>query len=160
MVCQFLLYNKVNQLYIYVYPHISSLLCLPPTLPISPLQVVTKHRADPPVLHGFFPLAIYFTFGSVYKSMPLCYHVLPSGGTQSLVVLCFMTLANIDDYCLDYFIIGLQSGNILPLLFILPFFFLKLEYGCKESAIRFGYSKVLFKQKGCMLDYFSQCTNV
>ena len=25
MVCQFLLYNKVNQLYIYIYPHISSL---------------------------------------------------------------------------------------------------------------------------------------
>ena len=43
MVCQFLLYNKVNQLYIYIYPHISSLLGLPPTLPIPPLQVVTKH---------------------------------------------------------------------------------------------------------------------
>ena len=26
MVCQFLLYNKVNQLYIYIHPHISSLL--------------------------------------------------------------------------------------------------------------------------------------
>ena len=38
MVCQFLLYNKVNQLYIYIYPHISSLWCLPPTLPIPPLQ--------------------------------------------------------------------------------------------------------------------------
>ena len=37
MVCPFLLYNKVNQLYIYIYPHISSLLCLPPTLPIPPL---------------------------------------------------------------------------------------------------------------------------
>ena len=34
MVCQFLLYNKVNQLQI--YPHISSLFCLPPTLPIPP----------------------------------------------------------------------------------------------------------------------------
>ena len=43
MVCQFLLYNKVNQLYIYIYPHIPSLLRLPPTLPIPPLQVVTKH---------------------------------------------------------------------------------------------------------------------
>ena len=39
MLCQFLLYNKVNQLYVYIYPHISSLLCLPPTLPIPPLQV-------------------------------------------------------------------------------------------------------------------------
>ena len=75
MVCQFLLYNKVNQLYIYIYPHISSLLCLPPTLPIPPLQVVTKHRADLPVLRGCFPLASYFTFGSVYMSMPLSHFV-------------------------------------------------------------------------------------
>ena len=71
MVCQFLLYNKVNQLYIYIYPHISSLLHLPPTLHIPPLQVVTKHQADLPVLCGCFPLAIYFTFGSVYMSSPI-----------------------------------------------------------------------------------------
>ena len=37
MVCQFVLYNKVNQLYVYIYPHIPSLLRLPPTLPIPPL---------------------------------------------------------------------------------------------------------------------------
>ena len=36
MVCQFLLYNKVNQLYIYIYPHISSLLHLPPSHPPYP----------------------------------------------------------------------------------------------------------------------------
>ena len=72
MLCQFLLYNKVNHLYIYIYPRISSLLRLPPTLPITPLQVVTKHRADLPVLCGCFPLASYFTFGNIYKSMPLC----------------------------------------------------------------------------------------
>ena len=77
MVCQFLLYNKVNQLYIYIYPHISSRLRLPPTLPIPPLQVVTKHRADLPVLCGCFPLAIYFTFGSVSTSMPLS-HFIPA----------------------------------------------------------------------------------
>ena len=70
MVCQFLMYNKVNHLYINIYPHISSLLHLPPTLPIPPLQVVTKHRADLPVLCGCFPLASYFTFGSICKSMP------------------------------------------------------------------------------------------
>ena len=70
MVCQFLLYNKVNQLYIYIYPHIASLLRLPPTLPIPPVQVVTKYRADLPVPCGCFPLAIYCTFGSVYMSMP------------------------------------------------------------------------------------------
>ena len=75
MVCQFLLYNKVNQLYIYIYPHISSLLCLPPTLPIPLLQVVTKPRADLPVPCSCNPLAIYFTFGSVYKYMPLSHFV-------------------------------------------------------------------------------------
>ena len=75
MVCQFLLYNKVNQLYIYIYPRISSLLRLPPshppspTLPLPPFQLVTKHRADLPVLCNCFPLAIYFTFGSVYMSI-------------------------------------------------------------------------------------------
>ena len=68
MVCQFLLYNKVNQLYIYIYPQFSSLLHLLPTLPIPPLQMVTKHQAELPVLCGCFPLAIYFTFGSIYQS--------------------------------------------------------------------------------------------
>ena len=33
MVCQFLLYNKVNQLYIYIYPYISSLRALLILLP-------------------------------------------------------------------------------------------------------------------------------
>ena len=37
MLCQFLLYNKVNQLYVYIYPHIPSLLHLPipPPYPTS-----------------------------------------------------------------------------------------------------------------------------
>ena len=69
VLCQFLLYNKVNQLYVYICPYIPSLLRLPPTLPIPPLQVDTKHRADLPVLCDCFPLAIYFTFGSVYMSI-------------------------------------------------------------------------------------------
>ena len=83
MGCQFLLYNKVNQLYIYICSHISSLLRLPPTLPIPPLQVVAKHRADLPVLCSCFPLAIYFTFGSVYMSMPLS-HFIPAYPSPSL----------------------------------------------------------------------------
>ena len=76
LLCQLLLYNKVNQLYLYIYPHIPSLLHLPATLPIPPLQGVTKHRADLPVLCGCFPLAICFTFGSVYMSMSLSHFVL------------------------------------------------------------------------------------
>ena len=56
----------MNQIYVYIYPHIPSLLRLPPTLPIPVLYVDTKHWADLPVLCGCFPLAIFFTFGSVY----------------------------------------------------------------------------------------------
>ena len=40
MLCQFLLYNKVNQLYVYIYPRIPFLFSLLPTLLIPPLQVV------------------------------------------------------------------------------------------------------------------------
>ena len=36
VLCQFLLHNKVNQLYAYVYPHFSSLLHLPPSHPPHP----------------------------------------------------------------------------------------------------------------------------
>ena len=83
MVCQLLLYNKMNQLYTYIYPHFSSLLCLPLSLPIPPFQVITKHRADLPVPCGCCPLAIYFTFGSVYMSMPLS-HFVPAYPSRSL----------------------------------------------------------------------------
>ena len=85
MLCQFLPYNKVKQLYVYIYLHIPYLLRLPPILPIPPLQVITKNRADLPVLWGCFPLAIYFTFGSVYMSMPLS-HIVPAYPSPSLPV--------------------------------------------------------------------------
>ena len=76
MVCQFLLYNKVNQLYVsYIPISLPSCISLPPTLPIPPLQVEIKHGAGLPVLCDCFPLAIYFTFGSVYMSMPLSHFV-------------------------------------------------------------------------------------
>ena len=65
--------------YMYTYIPVSPPSCvsLPPTLPIPPLYVVTEHRADLPVLCGCFPLAIYFTFGSVYMSM-LFFHFVPA----------------------------------------------------------------------------------
>ena len=77
MFCYFLLYNKVNQLYVCIYTHIPSLLHLPPTLLIPALYVVTKHRADLPVLCSCFPLAIYFTFDTIYMSMPPS-HIVPA----------------------------------------------------------------------------------
>ena len=73
----------MNQLYVYIHPHIPSLLHIPPTLPIPPLWVVRKHWADLPVLCSCFPLAIYFTFGSVYMSMPLS-HFIPAYPSPSL----------------------------------------------------------------------------
>ena len=42
-----------------------------------------KAQADLPVLCGCFPLAIYFTFGSVYMSMPLS-HFVPAYPSLSL----------------------------------------------------------------------------
>ena len=60
MVCEFLLYNKVSQLYVYIYPHISSLLRLPPSHPPNPTPL-GGYRAL-----SCFPLAICFTFGSIY----------------------------------------------------------------------------------------------
>ena len=46
------------------------------SFPLGSGKVVTKHQADIPVLCSCFPLAIYFTFGSVY--MPLSYFVTTS----------------------------------------------------------------------------------
>ena len=49
--------------------YIPSLLnLLPKPLPIPPLYVITEHQAELPVLHGGFPLAIYFIHGSIYLS--------------------------------------------------------------------------------------------
>ena len=70
-------------MYTYIPISLPSCISLPPTLPTPPLQVVTKHRADLPVLCGCFPLASYFTFGSVCISMPLS-HFVPAYPSASL----------------------------------------------------------------------------
>ena len=59
---------------IHISPYLLPL-ASPSHLPIPPLYVVTQHQADLPVLCGCFPLAIYFTFGSVYLSMPVSHFV-------------------------------------------------------------------------------------
>ena len=71
-------YNKVNQLYIYMYISPYPLpLAYPSHSPYSTPLVDTKHGGDFPVLCIWFALAIYFTFGSVYMSMPLT-HFIPA----------------------------------------------------------------------------------
>ena len=76
MLCQFLLYNSVNQLNVKIY-----LLPLEPPChfpPLPPLQVITEHHLELPVLHSSFPLGICFTCDSVCVSMLLSRFVLPS----------------------------------------------------------------------------------
>ena len=68
MVCQFLLYNKVNQLYIYIHPHISSLLCLPPTLRIPPPKWTQSTEL----------ISLYYTAASHQLSiLPLVVYICP-----------------------------------------------------------------------------------
>ena len=75
MLCQCLLYNDVNLLYVYTYrPPLGPV--FPP--PISPLQVITEHRVERPVLYSRFPLASYFTHGGLYVSILISQFVSPS----------------------------------------------------------------------------------
>ena len=63
-----------SAIHIHISPYLVPLAS--PSHPPSPTPLGdTKHQADLPVLCGCFPLAIYFTFGSVYMSMPLSYFV-------------------------------------------------------------------------------------
>ena len=112
MLCQFLLYNKVNQLYIYIYPHISSLLRLPSTLLIPVLQVVTKHQADLPVLCSCFSLATYCTFGSIYKCLTLSQLTLPPPCVLKSILYISVFIP------------------VLPLGSSEPFFFFQIPYIC------------------------------
>ena len=127
MVYQFLLYKKVNQLYIYIYPHISSLLCLPPTLPIPPLQVVTKHRADVPMQCSCFPLAIYFTFGSVYMSMTLS-HFAPAYPSPSLYP---------QVHSLHLYLYSCPAPRFFRTIFFYFLFFLDSVYMCQHTVFVF-----------------------
>ena len=131
MVCQFLLYSKVNQQYIYIYHHISSLLHLPPTFLFPLLQLVTEHRADIPVQCSCFPQATCFTFGSVYMSMPL-FHFVPAYPSPSPCPL-------VHALCL-VFIPFLPLGSSEPFFF---FFFFRLRIYMLAYGINFYLSDLL-----------------
>ena len=54
-----------------MYTYIPSFLSIPPTPHcISPFQVITEHWSELAVSYTNFPLAIYFTHGSVYMGFP------------------------------------------------------------------------------------------
>ena len=79
--CAFLLYKEANQLSIYIdrqggdiYMCVCMCVCLsspPSRTSLSPpaaiphLQVITEHHSELPVLSSRFPLATYFTLGSI-----------------------------------------------------------------------------------------------
>ena len=132
MLCQFLLYNKVNQLYIYIYPHISSPFRLPPTFPIPPFQLVTKQQADLPVLCDCFPLAIYFTFGSVYMSI------------YTLLLCHFVPAYHSPSPCPQvHSLVGLGLYSCLIPRFFMTFFFFRFHIYVLAYSICFSLSDLL-----------------
>ena len=69
MLCWFLLYNKVNLLYVYIYTFL-----LGPPSPLSPpppIQVTTEHQAELLAPYNNLLPAICFTHSSVHMSSPV-----------------------------------------------------------------------------------------
>ena len=93
--------------------------------------MVTKHRADLPVLCGCFPLAIYFTFGSVCMSMPLSHFVTaypspsPYPQVHALVGLCLYS-------------------RLTPRYFMTFFFFLRFHIYVLAYGICFSLPDLLY----------------
>ena len=77
---------------IYMYTQIPSVLSLPPThCPVSPLKIIAEHQAELPVPHSSFPLAICFTYNSIYMSMLPSQFVPPSPSRclhKSILYIC------------------------------------------------------------------------
>ena len=69
MLCQFLLYNKVNQLYLYIYLFFFNFL---------PIQVTTEHLIEFPVLYSRFSLTIYLTHSQSIAYVYICQSQFPS----------------------------------------------------------------------------------
>ena len=79
MLYYFLLYNKVNQLYVNIYTPLWS--SLPPPTPSHPSRS-SQSRAELPVLQSRFSLATCFMYGNVHvsvlisqPSLPHCVHM-------------------------------------------------------------------------------------
>ena len=97
IMCQFLLYNEVNQLYVYIYP-----------LPLGPLSHIPlphpthlgHHRA--PVLYSRFPQAIYFTHGSVCMSNLISQFIPPSPSPPRLPLIWASSHGNTPTYSERY----------------------------------------------------------
>ena len=117
MLGQFLLYNKMNQLYEYIYPHISSLFSLPPTLPISSLQVITRAPSLSPCTMQQFPISHpFYIWQCIYVNATLSLHLhLPFSHCvlKSILYVCV-------------FIPALPLGSSVP-LFQIPYICVKIR---------------------------------
>ena len=67
------MYNKVNQLYVYIYSFPLGTLS---HSPFPPTQVITEHPHELFVLYSRFPLAIYFTQSEVSRKEKNKSHIL------------------------------------------------------------------------------------
>ena len=121
--------NWISYTYTYVPISLPSCISLPPTFPIPPLYVVTDHRADLPVLCSCFPLAIYFTFGSVYMSMPLS-HFVPAYPSPS-------------PYPQVHSLVGLHHYSCLAPRFFKTFFLFRFHIYLLAYGICFSLSDLL-----------------
>ena len=94
ILCWFLLYNEVNQLFVYIHP---SLLDRSPSIPIPPIQVITEHRAELLVLYGSFPLlsVLHMVVYICQSSSPDLYPppLPPPCADMSVLYLCVSILA-------------------------------------------------------------------
>ena len=90
VLCWFLPYINMNQSQVYICP----LPFEPPSHlpPISPLCVITEHWFALPESYSKFPLAICFTYGSVYVSMLLSPFVPPSLSLTLCLKVCSLCL--------------------------------------------------------------------
>ena len=75
VLCWYLLCSNVSQLSVYIY---SPPLEPPSHCPIPPLQLITEHWAELPVLCSGFALATYFVHGTIRMSALLSQFIPPS----------------------------------------------------------------------------------
>ena len=138
MLHQFLLYSKVNQLYVYIYRLPLGFLSHP--TPIPSLQVITEHRAELPVLYSSFPLAIYFTHGSDQSLS----HVLLFATPWTIACQASLSITNSWSLLKLMFIKSVMPSNHLILccpLLLLPSIFPSIRVFSSESVLHIRWPK-------------------
>ena len=84
----FPLHNRVNQLYVDMYPFPLK----PPCALIPPIRVITDHPAESPVRFSSFPSPVCLTHGGVFMSVLLSQFVpllfFPAGVHKSVPYIC------------------------------------------------------------------------